>query len=489
MTAKFGRLNSVYLLWAILVFFFVLYASVSLVNHYNFRTAALDLGLYTNALYDFIHFRWADSQMIKPTAENLFGGHLNLYLILFSPLSLLFGSYTLLVVQLLAILFGGYGVFSYFRLVYPEKLSLAFWAMLAFYLFFGVFSALSFDYHSNVVAAMLLPWFFLYLKRERRLISLVFLIAIMAGKENMALWMAFVVLGLVPEFWKNRRMLVLLVGFFVLAVMWFIVSVTVVIPYFSAEGEYTGFLYSALGSNPAEALRNLFLHPCDNLLNLFVNHNQSPHGDFVKTEFYVLLLVSGLPFLFFRPGYLVMLIPVLFQKMYHDNYLMWGVGDHYSIEFVPVMVVGAFSVIASVKRRGIQKLTVVLLMLGIVAGTVRVMDNTVLYTNKNKIRFYKKSHYTRTIDVAMVHQNLKRIPPDAVVSAESKVVPHLALRDKIYQFPIVKEAEFIVYTTIENTYPLDEPLFYKEIDAYRNSGDWEVFFEDKDLVILKRKVK
>jgi len=303
------------------------------------------------------------------------------------------------------------------------------------------------------------------------------------------LWMAFVALGLVPEFWRNRRMLVLLVGFFVLAVMWFIVSVTVVIPYFSAEGEYTGFLYSALGSNPAEALRNLFLHPYDNLLNLFVNHNQSPHGDFVKTEFCVLLLVSGLPFLLFRPGYLVMLIPVLFQKMYHDNYLMWGVGDHYSIEFVPVMVVGAFSVIASVKRRGIQKLTVVLLMLGIVAGTVRVMDNTVLYTNKNKIRFYKKSHYTRTIDVAMVHQNLKRIPPDAVVSAESKVVPHLALRDKIYQFPIVKEAEFIVFTTIENTYPLDEPLFYKEIDAYRNSGDWGVFFEDKDLVILKRKVK
>ena len=38
----------------------VLYALISLVNHYLFKTYALDLGLYTHAMYDYTHFRVDD---------------------------------------------------------------------------------------------------------------------------------------------------------------------------------------------------------------------------------------------------------------------------------------------------------------------------------------------------------------------------------------------------------------------------------------------
>ena len=95
--------------------FCIIYCLISLVNHYNFRTYALDLGVYTNALYDYIHLQWNDSTSFLAEAENLLADHFDIYLIIFSPLSLVFGSYTLLVVQIFSVIVGGYGVFRYFR--------------------------------------------------------------------------------------------------------------------------------------------------------------------------------------------------------------------------------------------------------------------------------------------------------------------------------------------------------------------------------------
>lgn len=476
-------------LWIVAGIFFLLYCSISLVNHYNFRASALDLGLYTNALYDYAHFRWADSLMIKPFYENLLGGHFSLYLLIFSPLYLVFGTYTLLIVQILFILLGGWGVYRYFTSFYSENLRLAVITMIGFWLFFGIYSALSFDYHNNVIAAMIVPWFFYFFKKGKRVVSFLLLAAILVGKENMALWMIFVLLGLMLEYRRNRSQCFFAGTMAFFALIWFVVVILVFIPSFSVSSDYTGFLYSVLGKNPGEALVTLVLHPFETLKNLFVNHNNSPFGDYVKLELHLLLMLSGLPFLIFKPQYLIMLIPIYFQKLFHDNYLMWGVSGQYAIEFAPILILGSFSVIAELKNDRWQKVSLVILLLGVAGSTLRVMDNTVFYTNKNKIRFYKASHYQRDIDVHLVHEKLKLIPDDAIVSAESKLVPHLALRDKIYQFPLVKDAEFIVFTSIENTYPLTEDQFNQRISDYRNSLDWEVLFENEDLTILRKKTQ
>src|ERR1043166_26053 len=123
------------------VFFFaIIYSLISLVNHYNFRTYALDLGLYTNALYDYINFQWNDSSVFKEHYENLLASHFDLYLIIFSPFSLLFGSYTLLLIQISFILIGGIGIYKYFSVFNPNS-KIALFACIYFYLFFGIFSA------------------------------------------------------------------------------------------------------------------------------------------------------------------------------------------------------------------------------------------------------------------------------------------------------------------------------------------------------------
>ena len=56
----------------------MVYALISLVNHYLFKTYALDLGLYTHALYDYAHFRAADCSMFKPMPQSLLSDHFDL---------------------------------------------------------------------------------------------------------------------------------------------------------------------------------------------------------------------------------------------------------------------------------------------------------------------------------------------------------------------------------------------------------------------------
>jgi uncharacterized membrane protein len=272
----------------------------------------------------------------------------------------------------------------------------------------------------------------------------------------------------------------------VFSLAYFIAMIYLVMPGIANSGKYDGFTYSVLGQTPLEALKNLFIHPIDNIKTLFINHTDHPHGNYVKLEFHILILLSGAYLLLIKPYYFIMLIPLYFQKMFHDNVQMWGVNGQYSIEFAPILALGVFSGIAEFKNRKVERILASIAFAGILLSTVRVMDRTVVYTNKSRIRFYQASHYQRNYDVSIVHHQLKQLPPDAKISALTTFVPHLALRDDIYQFPIIKDAEYIVYSAKEGKYPLDEEGFAAEIKKLLDSGEWEEHFRSEEVVILKR---
>jgi uncharacterized membrane protein len=477
--------TSLYLILT-LIFFGAVYALISFVNHYLFRTYALDLGLYTNGLYKYAHLQTADSAMIKQGAENLLGGHFDLYLVLFSPLVYLFGTYTLLIVQLAAILAGGIGVYKYFRLTVPANDFIPLVATICFFSFFGIFSAVSYDYHSSVVAAMLVPWFFYFFYKKNFLVSAFLVVIMLIAKENIALWMIFICLGMAVEYRKDKKSLIYLSAFFIFSLAYFFIIIDVIIPWITISGKYNGFAYTTLGQTSLEALSSIVMHPVESFKTLFINHSHQPYGDYVKMELHVLVLLSGLYLLLLKPHYFIMLIPIYFQKMFHDNIQMWGISGQYSIEFAPILAIGIFSGIAEFKNSKIERVLALIVFTGILFSTIRVMDRTVIYTNKSKIRFYQASHYQRNYDVKMVHHELKNLPADARISALAPFVPHLALRDHIYQFPIINDAEYIVYSGQEGKYPLDEEGFTEAINKIQSSGEWEEYFRSEELVILKR---
>lgn len=461
--------------------FALIYSLISFYNHYNFRTYALDLGAYTNALYDYLHFQWNDSSVFKEIPENLLADHFDLYLILFSPFTLIFGTYTLLFIQIIFLIIGGLGIYFYFKANNANSF-IALFASIYFYLFFGVFAAVSFDYHSNVIAASIVPWFF-YLILQRKIVkSAVILVLMIISKENISLWLAFVCIGLAIEYWKNRALRLYLIFATIFCFLYFYAVISFIMPAISNNGTYPHFNYSILGDNFISALWSLINNPVDSLKILFINH---PLGDFVKIEFLILLICSGFIVLFRKPHYVLMLIPIFFQKLYHDSFSMWSIGGQYCIEFAPIMAIGIFSILETLNKRKMIKIFSVIVLLFSLAATIRTMDNTVFWTNKAQIRFYKLNHYKRDYNVKNVHEQLAKIPPQAIVSAQSPFLPHLSLRNHIYQFPIIKDAAYVVYSEKENTYPISQNKFNELITEIRQSGKWQAIY-DKEVVILKK---
>lgn len=469
----------------ILLGFGIVYAAISLVNHYLFRTFALDLGAYTNALYDYAHFQWNDSRAFKAEAENLLADHFDLYLILFSPLSWIFKSYTLLIIQIVFLLLGGWGIYQYFSLDHKTE-KLARWAMIWYLSFFGVFSALAFDYHSNVVAASLLPWFFYFLRKKQNLSTVLIFISIIISKENMSLWMAFVSMGLIWEYRKIKSARNLLIVLSLFSFVFFIAVIGWIMPAFSNSGSYPHFHYSVLGNSASEAIINLLKHPFENIKVLFINHTPNPLGDQVKMEFFIYLWITGFYVLLKKPHYILMLVPVFFQKMFHDNYIFWSTTGQYSIEFVPIMSIGIFLVIADLKHHYLKKLLVIGVLLGNIAISIRVMDNPIISNDKVRIRFYQKTHYNREFDVGKLHSKLNEIPQDAIVSAQSPLMPHISWRESVYQFPNIDNAEFIAISSHEVAYPLTLEQYHQKVDLIKSDTSWKIWYKQEGILIFRK---
>ena len=180
-----------------------------------------------------------------------------------------------------------------------------------------------------------------------------------------------------------------------------------------------------------------------------------------------------------------MLLPLYGQKLFHDNYVVWGIGGQYNIEFAPIMAIGIFKVITEFKRMKLRVIMTSIVLFFVTASTIRTMDNTIFFTDKSRIRFYQKDHYQRNYDIISVYQLLSKIPKNANVSAQSPFVPHLSLRENIYQFPIIKNADYIVYSRKESSYPLVKEEFELKINELEHSGDWEILYNNK-VTILKK---
>ena len=500
-------------LFFIFLFFGAVFASITFVNHYMFRTYGWDLGINQNAVWDYAHFRWNDCMIMLPhkAFSNVLSDHFSLYPLLVSPFYWIFGTWTMLLLQYASILFGGLGIY---RLIVQigNKPSLAYVAVIHFFSFYGIYSALGFDYHDNVVAAMFVPWLILHFRNAQWKWVCFYFLMILISKENMALWLVFIGIGLGFKALLNKRKDHLLIAtiFSVFALSYFIIIIKYVIPALALPGgEYMHNSFTALGENFGEVFKNILFHPIDALNLLFENHLHQNEFDGIKQESYFALLFAGGLALFIAPEYLIMALPIIGQKLFNDDPSRWGINYHYSIEFAPLIVIALYSTLAKVSERNFfrirrkgyrevkahipkintQNTLAAASLMFCIGSTVHFMDNRVsTYYKKENVKFYSSKHWKQNFDVAATHKMLKSIPASAKVSAQSALAPHLAFRDYIYHYPYIGDAEYIALFVIDpNPYPLSWEEYERQIIEMKNSGKWEVFDENNAVLILKRK--
>ena len=443
--------NKVITLAAVFTIAGVLYGLISLVNHYLFKTYALDLGLYTHAMYDYVHFRIDDCTMFKAAPQCILSDHFDLYLMLLSPLVLVFGSYTLLIVQIAAVLLGGWGVYKLIGL-YTDDDWLPILAMATLFFSFGIIHPIAFDYHSNVLTAMMLPWLLYYLKQQRFGWTTLFVVLFVIGKENMSLWLFFVAIGLMWDYRKSKKTLWYLAGYAVFALVYFFVINMVVMPRLGGSGG--GFArYAYLGSDYAEIAKNLVSHPAHTLQILFTNTSGKPRYDGIKMEFYLCALATGMIFTLLKPNYFLMFIPLIAQKMLASDTRFWGVSFQYSVEFMPVIVISSFLLIVKLKKHLPQLILACALLLSTILTTFYTVGVPKSFILVDQLCVYQGRHYEQSkFDVDFARQLIKQIPDDASVCASMNFVSHLCKRREIYDFYAVGDRVTPDYVLITESY-------------------------------------
>jgi len=476
-TAQLNRIFRVCFVTVILLFA-VAYSLASILPHILYRTYALDLGMFNHALYNYAHLQPAYFTLsTNGTEVPYLGDHFSPLTMLYAPFYYLFGSYTLLIIQIIAILFGGYSVFEYARFKGINRwLSMV--VMIHFFILWAVFGALSFDFHNNVVAAMLVPWFVLQYEKGNLKSALIFFALILMAKENMALWMSFILLGLLM-LQKNKFTIKINVtlGLIAFSFIYFLVVVLLVMPAYS-KGIATDQLarYEILNGSFIDIIKSIFLTPQKYFAVLFEDTRLIGHTG-VKSALWFIFLISGGFTLFYKPQYLVMIIPVIAQKMLSSSPVVWSSVYHYSIELAPVI---SFGVIAFLARINSGKWKIIFLALLIFTSYYYNKDDK----GKSRIPLFRAEHYKTDLNISEINKALNQIPDNAIISVNSQLAPHLANRDIIRIFPYIKGSEYIVLLKQGIAYPMQAEEFQKMIDQMLTDTAY-IVYNSPDLLISK----
>ena len=479
----------------ILLIFAIIFSLISIVNHYLFRTYALDLGVYNHALYSFSHL---SKPMFTLGLEgydiSFWGNHFSPITIIYTPFYFLFGSYTLLIIQIVAILLGGIGIYRY-SIEKSNSPQMSLLILVCFLGTWGIYSALSFDFHNNVIGAMLIPWFIYFLKKKTISVSTLLFLLIISTQENVALWMVFIMIGFIANelfsknYRNNLRSLYFHFSLLGLSILYFLVVILILMPHFNLKTQQF-FRYSILGNSFPQIVGSIIKDP-GTAIKLFFTDSLSTeitHG--IKTELHIMVFLAGGILLLYKPHYLIMLIPVYAQKMLSKDPVLWGINMQYSIEFVPIISLCLIDSLASLNlRKNVLVGVLITILLSTYASNFKTMfkRNSTWYQKTNTI-FWQSGHYSSGFDIKAVYSTIKLIPGKITLSASSPLVPHLCNRENIYQFPVVKDAEYIaILKGSGGVYPSGVELLNDEIELLRNDSQYCIVKENEDIILIKRK--
>jgi uncharacterized membrane protein len=461
-------------------------------NHYYLRTYALDYGFYNQAFWDFAHFRINHNTVFEPALGSYFQVHPAFVLPLLSPLywifTPIFGTYSLLIIQNIIILLGGYGTYLFIKRK-TGNFVIALLAFIHFNLLWGHYSAIADEYIDVTVASAMVPFFLLFFDKKRYWLAVPFFLFTLISRENMPIWFVFISLSLILLY-KEKKAKMAAAAFGLFSIFYFILLFKWIIPGFERPGlPYWGFAYSALGNSPGEAILQVITHPWETLKLFYINPTGDPAYDGIKREFYVVFLLSGGILLFLRPVYLLWFIPLIAQKMLNDSYVRWGIIGFYSIEVISVISIAVFMSAAWIKWKGVKYILFCILCISTFRITkLKMQERVSKWYDPAKENLTVSTFYHSQNDVRKIMQEIhKNVPDDANVAAMQDIVPHLAFRRNISIFPYVRNADYIIFIMNGNKYPLRETTFEPEKAKYVGNPDWIVIEDDFPLLILKRK--
>jgi uncharacterized membrane protein len=393
--------------------FVVAFTRATWTMHERFGTYGFDLGIYDQGTWLLSRLSWRPFVTIR--GLDLFGQHASYILVLVAPLYRIWADPRLLL--LLQVLFLAVPAVVVYRLgarhLGHPVAGLA--VAIAYLAYPGVQWAITWQFHPEALAAGLLALAVLAADhRHHRTMVVLLALAALCGEEVglvVAGFGALLVAG-------GRRPL----GWRIVAagLAWFLVATYVLIP--AVNGRQTLLfeaVYGLSGSGPRALLTGLPTMAGHALQTGLAN-------DGIGYLLLVFVPLLGLPLL--APRWLWPVAPPLLLNLAAVQPEHHQIRFHYLATAAPLLAAGAVAGLAVVARRRRRLLAPLLVLLVLVAGFMDWRFGPAPWSREPVAVPAGATDPARRQALAMVD-------PDAAVSAQYNLVPHLAHRPKVYEFP------------------------------------------------------
>jgi uncharacterized membrane protein len=275
-------------------------------------------------------------------------------------------------------------------------------------------------------------------KEDRRWIVLGSVLALLS-KEDMSIYVAaFGAYWLVKKRgWKLGG------GLMALGLLWFLIVPFKIVPYFRGAGYPHFNKYSYLGSGPGEAIQSLLRDPL-----IVLRTALSPER--LRAAWRVAWPSGFLGLL--APSLLALSLPAFGYLLASTEAVIYTLSDWYPVPLQPLLYMAALVSLLWLKERGwwqgwaARLAAVHLVIVGLCAFW--------LLSPVPPAQHADLSRFTVTARARLGHELLDRVPANAVVSAQSDLLPHLAHRREIYVYPDnLDKVEYAIVDLQSNPYP------------------------------------
>jgi len=468
--------------------YFVVFGSLSLVRHWAWHSTALDLGVFDQVLWNTVHGRFMESTLSLERCDphSFFLDHFSPALLLIVPFyALVPRPETLIFFQTVALALGAWPLYLLARHFLPRGAERLIWV--ALYVLSAPLAWITlYDFHEITLAVVPLGLAIYFLATGRTLPLLLALGASFLVKEEVPL----IAIGFGVALLARRRFrLGALVT--VASAAWFLVTLKVIIPAFAggAPYQYLG-RYASLGSDELEIARNLVLDPL-RVIRVLLSGEVSSKITFVLT-----LFAPGL-FLAFRARSALIPSIVPLGYLLLSNY--GGQHTHHNQYGAPVipLALGAsilgFATLQpspTVRRRLTGAMLASAVAFSLVYGAIPFTPGFYdAYLRGNPERapsegqvFAREPRYEQFLPA------VAGIPPDASVSARDFFTTQLPERRFNYHLNGLDpcEAEYVILDYADPSVNRDEQKHLAEVATLKARG-YEEIASGKGLSLLRHR--
>lgn len=449
-----------FILIAILIYI-IFFGVTSILQHYALNTHAEDLGMFTQIIWNTLHGKVAYTTLKH---ECFFKEHFAPIYIVLSPLYLIFDTpVTLLVLQAVMLALTALPIY-YIAMLKLKNPFVAYALSISYLLCPHIHCANLFDFHQEVLEGFLILSGFYFILKDKKILASILLFLAFLCKEDVSL--NVIPLALLLIFKEKKK---IGIPILVVSIIWFIVTVKLIIPSYNEVGEghiFFAVRYGWLGSNPFEIMKNIILNPFKVIEHIFTL-------DKIAVVIRMLLPIAFLN-LANLWGFSLFVLP-LFANLLSTFQPQYTLSAHYAVVIIPFVYLGAIYGADSLNKIwGHSHKLFLFIIIASVLSVFAFAPHTFNF-RKCKITAHKKLFF----------ELKKQIPKDAKVSTQVDLLPHLAHRKIIYLFPEILDAEYVLIDTKGNIWPSKEEEYKKHVEKLISNKEFKETLKKDGYYLFK----